>query len=114
MYKVSVYWKENLISEINVDDKKVTFRNYNIVAEVFLPFGRRKFATYNDLMEFYESRCFPKERVNCAEILKHLGLDTYEPELICRKTHGIQNDDYIWLQFSDEKQVKYNDIKFRD
>ena len=45
---------------------------------------------------------------------KTLGLDYYDPELICRKTHGVQFDDFTWIQFSDEPQVNYNDIKLRD
>ena len=73
-----------------------------------------KYATYEDLMEFYEERCFPRERANCKTVLKSIGLDYYDPELICRKTHGQQFDDFMWIQFSDEPQVEYKDIKLRD
>lgn len=65
------------------------------------------------LEEFYEERCFPKERANCKEILRTLGLDCYESELICRKTHDLQFDDFLWLQFSDETQVCWDDIRMR-
>ena len=112
-YNIKVYSKEELISEIYVRGSSVNFKNYGYPA-VMLPFGIRTSATYNDLMDFYESRCFPRERANCKEILHNLGLDYYEPEMICRKTHGLQFDDFIWLQFSDEPQVRYKDIKMRD
>lgn len=77
-------------------------------------FGVRTSVTYEDLIESYEDRCFPRERANCKTVLKSIGLDYYNPELICRKTHGQQFDDFIRIQFSDEPQVEYKDIKLRD
>lgn len=112
-YVVEVYLKEDLISKIFVNNYNVTFENY-IKNPLWLPFGVKKKVTLNDLEEFYEERCFPRERVNCKELLRDLGLDCYEPELICRKTHGLQFDDFLWLQFSDEKKVTYQEIKLRD
>ena len=112
-YVVEVYLKEDLISKIFVNNHNVTFENY-IKNPLWLPFGIKKTVTLNDLEEFYEERCFPRERVNCKELLRDLGLDCYEPELICRKTHGVQFDDFLWLQFSDEKKVTYQEIKLRN
>lgn len=112
-YSFKVYVKEKLISEVFVDGNNVSFKNYSDFY-LFLPFGVKESATYEDLMEFYEDRCFPRERANCKEILHNLGVDFYDPELICRKTHGLQFDDFIWLQFSDEPQVRWEDIKLRD
>lgn len=113
MYNVKVYNKEDLVSEITVDREEVSFKNYSDLV-IILPFGIKETANYDDLMEFYESRCFPKARVNCKQVLRSLDLDFYDPEMICRKTHGQQFDDFIWLQFSDEPQVRYKDIKMRD
>lgn len=112
-YDIKVYSKEELVSEIYVRGSSVTFKNYNYPA-VMLPFGIRTSATVDDLEEFFEERCFPRERANCKDLLRRLGLGCYEPELICRKTHGLQFDDFIWLQFSDEPQVRWEDIKLRD
>jgi hypothetical protein len=112
-YFVKVFYKKELISEIEVKGTSVSFKNY-IDDPVWLPFGVDTSADINRLEEFYEDRCFPRERVNCKELLHDLGLDCYEPELICRKTHGLQFDDFIWLQFSDEPQVCWDDIKMRD
>lgn len=111
-YSVKVYCKEDLVSEIFIKGNSVTFKNYSDFV-CWLPFGVNTSATVNDLEEFYEERCFPRERVNCKDILRNLGLDCYEPELICRKTHGVQFDDFIWLQFSDEPQVTFEDIRMR-
>lgn len=113
LYSVKVYEKDKLVSEIFVNGNSVSFTNYSDDI-LSLPFGVRDNVTYSDLLEFYEDRCFPRERANCKDVLKRLGLDYYDPELICRKTHGLQFDDFTWLQFSDEPQVCYQDIKLRD
>lgn len=112
-YDVKVYMKEDLVSEIHVRNSSVTFENKDYLP-IWLPFGVKTSATLDDLEDFYEDRCFPRERANCKELLHRLGLDCYEPELICRKTHGLQFDDFIWLQFSDEPQVCWSEIKLRD
>jgi hypothetical protein len=113
-YTLEVYMQDHLTSRVEVSKTgEITFTNFTDIA-VFLPFGVNKTATMKDLQKFYEDRCFPRERVNCDEILKDLGLDCYDPERICRITHGQQFDDFIWLQFSDEPQVEYKDIKLRD
>lgn len=112
-YNVSVYFKEDLLSVINVDGESVTFENFSDLIP-FLPFGVRDFASYADLVEYYEDRCFPRERANCKQVLKGLGIDYYDPEMICRKTNGVQFDDFVWLQFSDEPQVCWEDVKLRD
>lgn len=112
-YTVKVFNAEELVCEIFVDRSVVTFKNYSTNV-MFLPFGKLEEAGYSDLKEYYKSRCFPEDRANCMELLKRFSLSHYDPELICRKTHGQQFDDFIWLQFSDEEQVSYQDIKLRD
>lgn len=112
-YNFKVYFKEELLSEVFVNGESVSFVNYSDKI-LFRPFGVREKATYQDLLDFYEDRCFPRDRANCKTVLKSIGLDYYDVELICRKTHGLQFDDFVWIQFSDEPQVSWNDIKLRD
>lgn len=115
MYSFKTYLKERLTCEVFVDDNKnVRFINHLKDQPCWVPFGIKTEVTYKDLLEFYEERCFPRERANCKTVLKSLGLDYYDPELICRKTHGLQFDDFLWIQFSDEPQVRYEEIKLRD
>lgn len=112
-YDIDYFYRDELLTSIHVRGSSVTFENHS--DEILLiAFGIRKEVTYEDLIEFYESRCFPRERVNAKALLRGLGLDYYDPELICRKTHGQQFDDFMWMQFSDEPQVRYEDIKLRD
>ena len=113
-YTVKVYNQTKLITEITVQGGNVSFKNYaDGVDKIWQPFGEKEIATYEDLQEYYEDRCFPRERENADDILKRLDIPFYDGELICRKTHGTQFDDFCWLQFSDEPQVTYEDIRLR-
>ena len=112
-YEVKVYMVEDLICTIKVEGNYVSFELHKDVLPVFRPFGVKTDVDIEDLEEFYEERCFPRERVNCKELLNLLDVPCYEPELICRKTHGLQFDDTIWLQFSDEPQVTWEEIRMR-
>lgn len=112
-YDVSYFFKESLLTSIHVRGHEVTFENHSDDI-MLIAFGVRSHVTYADLLEFYEDRCFPRERENAKDLLHGLGLDYYDPELICRKTHGMQFDDFMWMQFSDEPQVSYAGIKIRD
>ena len=112
MYTIDVYNEETLISTITVDGVSVSVVNFSDII-LLRPFGVRDEVSYKDLESFYLDRCFPQDRPNCKEILKNFGLDYYDPELICRKTHGQQFDDFMWLQFSDEPKVSYSDIRLR-
>lgn len=111
-YSFKVYFKEDLMAEVWVKGSSITFKNYG-TNPVWLPFGVHEKATPKLLDEFFEDRCFPRERVNCKQLLRTLGIDCYEPESICRKTHGVQFDDFLWIQFSDEPQVTFESIRLR-
>lgn len=69
--------------------------------------------TMKDLMAFFETRCFPKERDNTDKLLKSLGLTVYNPYLICMKTRGRLWDDFYWIRFRGDT-VTYDEIKLRD
>ena len=113
-YSFKTYWKDMLTSEVTVTQDGISFKNH-IDNPIMIPFGVRTSATFDDLEEFFEDRCFPRERVNCKDILRRLGLDCYEPELICRKTHGMQFDDFLWIKFdNDDSGLCWDDIKLRD
>ena len=112
-YTLTIYNKMDKVCDIVVNTSGLTYTTYTD-NPINLPFGVNKTPTLKDLDEYFEERCFPRERENCKQILQALDIPTYEPELICRKTHGLQFDDFLWLQFSDEPQVTYDEIKLRD
>lgn len=112
MYQFEYYMEDNLLCKVYVGNIiSIEIIDKSIPA-VFLPFGiKTDNITMQDLDDFYESRCFPKERGNCRELLKALDVDYYEPELICRKTHGLQYDDMCWIKFdTDRKDLSFKDI----
>lgn len=113
-YVVTVYNKNDLCAKITVGNvgAPVYCENYTKVWH-HLPFGGRERVDYSELLRFYKDRCFPEERANCKEVLRSLGLCHYDPEAICRKTHGYQFDDFMWFNFSDEEPVTFDDIKLR-
>ena len=113
-YSFKTYWRDTLTCEVWVKNGEVTFKNY-VDNPIMIPFGVSTEANLDDLEEFFEERCFPRERANCKELLRDLGLDCYEPELICRKLHGLQFDDFMWIKFdNDPESLCWNDIKLRD
>lgn len=65
------------------------------------------------VIDYFESRCFPKTRRNVTELLETLGLSSYSPLSIVKKTHGVIFDDYIWLRFAGEESLRYEDVGIR-
>jgi len=99
--------------EVDFAARKIKYQTYteNIYA---LPFGNKMNPNMIDLNRFFESRCFPKERRNWRQLLDDLGLDTYDPLEIVKKTHGRQLEDYCWIRFEGEELDYDTDIKLRD
>ena len=54
------------------------------------------------IYEFLESRCFPRDRVDCKMILEKMGLDTYNVEKILRKNYGAMLRDFPYLIMGDQ------------
>ncbi len=110
----TTYWRDIPTCHVVVHGLDVQFENFTD-NPIRLPFGVRtqEEVDRDCVEEYFEERCFPRELANCKDLLQRLGLDCYEPELICRKTHGQQFDDFCWIQFADEPQVTYEEIKLR-
>lgn len=77
---------------------KIEFDN-KATDPVLLPFGVRTSATMDDLDRFFESRCFPRTRANCKQILESGSIPYYCPSIIVRKTEGRVSDDEFWIRF---------------
>lgn len=111
---IEVYSRETLISTmyVNYADKSIRIENYSD-DWLLLPFGKNLNPNWSDYEYMLSQRVFPRERGNCKLLLKIYGLDTYDPDAICRKSHGVMNSDYIWFKYPGEK-VTFNDVKMRD
>lgn len=83
---------------IDVDDsnRTVKIKNYDNRPQ-FRAFGVNESPSYEDYLEFLESRCFPESRDKMKLILKDLDLPFYDPFLIVSKTKGRMAEDDFWL-----------------
>lgn len=107
--------KNDVASDVTVDYESGRVTCVNYTSDIYdTPFGVLKYPTINDFEEFLESRCFPKERRNCKQLLDDVGLINYSPLLIVQKTHGVQLEDYSWIKFKGEELDYEKDIKLRD
>lgn len=85
--------------------KKVIVKNFT--DDVILrPFGVNENPTYKDLEDFMESRCFPRTRGNCRELLEKIGLDNYDPFEIVKINHGNCKEDNLYIECT-EGVVEY-------
>lgn len=62
-------------------------------------FGNNDDVTYADVLDFFESRTFPRNRENIDEILGQMGLSCYDPYRMCLVTKGKMAEDGCWIEF---------------
>lgn len=113
LVKFKTYWKDELCSYIEYN-KSTNYIKYEAYVDnpMHLPFGVLKNPTLTHLDRFFQSRCFPEARTRKKQMLRCICVDHYDPELIVRKTHGLQAEDFMWLEF-DGEHLSYDDIKVR-
>lgn len=69
-------------------------------------------ADYKKLEEFLCSRLPDRRRKDMDRILKNYGLTYFNPYDMCRKSHGRNMTDFVWIKYDDE-ELKFNDIRLR-
>ena len=92
-------YKDKKCTLIDVDEmnQKVEIKNY-VRNPVFRAFGNNLTPTYDDYLEFLESRCFPRTRDKIKIELDRIGVPFYDPYLIVEKTEGRMGEDDFWIQ----------------
>lgn len=97
--RMNYMYKEELCTTIDVDfmHKKVYVENQtdNILHRAF---GVVQDPDWERFEEFLESRCFPRSRANLKEILRDIGVDSYDPLQIIEKTGGRMAEDKQWIE----------------
>lgn len=120
-----VMFKDLTMAEVSIPTKKQCFNNqvYTVYDNpvkvkrhlrkpvIAQPF-HSDMVSLHAIYEFLESRCFPRDRVDCKMILEKMGLDTYDVVKIVRKTHGAMLQDFTWIRFKDEN-LKWSDVDVR-
>lgn len=92
-------WKDELCTSIYVDFEKKTVRIQNFTDDLLhRAFGVIENPNWQEFLEFMESRCFPRTRMQVEKVLEDMGLNFYDPLLIIEKTQGRMSDDYLWIK----------------
>lgn len=108
--KFEVLYKDTVTASVEIDGNKAHIQRFDDCPMHYLfPFGEMDLY---GVLEILEGRCFPRNRVNAADLLHKLGLKSYQPLDIIRKTHGLMRNDYVWIRFEGER-INYDDIKIR-
>ncbi|MFC9709398.1 hypothetical protein ACFTRD_14725 [Paenibacillus sp. NPDC056933] len=96
---------DRVIAKVKLDYRNQTvevWQDHNVLP-VFLPFPNKSKVTVGDVLDYFESRCFPRTRHHADKILQSLGLNDYVASEIVKQTHGVLYDDYVWIRFSNEE-----------
>lgn len=108
-----IYSKNELIADVYIDTRtmKVDLKQYSKYNHLRMFLNDE--ITVEEVLDWLQDRCFPETRANCKELLKMLGLKTYDVIDITKITHGLMMDDYIWIKWLGE-DISYDQIKIRD
>ena len=111
IYDFSVYFKDELVSDVHIDTEKNETSIKRYVLGPKQPFMCDRQDIYY-IYDFLESRCFENGRPDLPKILAAHGLTENNPYEWCRKTHGVMYNDFWWIKFPVET-IKWDDVKVR-
>lgn len=97
--KIEIFHKNERLSVIEVTDTCILCHREK--SSVFNPFHSDTLSS-DDLNAFLKSRVFDPTRPDASELLAALGLSSFVPLEIAKKTHGILMSDNLWLRFDNE------------
>lgn len=101
---LSCYSGDTLCARIAADKTEQMVCIENLATDYLkLPFGNNKNPIWEDYQHFLEDRCIPKTRAGLQEYLEAIGVDSYEPLEIIRKTQGRMAGDDLWLTVEELK-----------
>ena len=84
----------------------VSLRNEG-VPQYYLPLnlfiGDKREVPLVDVVVWAKKRIFPKNRMDCKEILKLMGLPDYNAWEIVKRTNACLMEDPYWLRFSEDE-----------
>lgn len=90
---------------VSADRQTVKYKNYKYQNEPILTvFGMKQSPTWDDVLSFFERRCFPRERSDIKDILKYCHLKEYDPEALVRFFKGRAEQDDCWIEFIEDNQ----------
>lgn len=108
---------DKIIAKVHVDWKaqKATVKQFS-EDKLKIPFpflGSEGELNSSKVLKYFKSRVFPETRFDMKQLLEGLGVNSYSPLSIVKKTHGVLFDDYIWIRFAGEDNLRYEDVGSR-
>lgn len=102
LIKFEFYDGEVLCTKIFADftDETLSVENKteNIVKTAF---GKNETPSWQDFQNFLEERCVPKSRSGIREYLETIGVESYKPLEIIKKTNGRMAEDNQWIRLEE-------------
>jgi len=82
------------------DKQQVRVENYNDVPIYKTVFGLRE-PSIENLLDFFEDRCFDKGRQDLPELNRSLGIthDMYNAAEVVKVTNGKTTEDFQWIKW---------------
>lgn len=102
-------WKDEVWSQVEYSRGKINVIVYSshVLAN---PFEGIKYLNKEALESFLESRCFSKANGACKLLLSQLGLEFYNVHDIIEITHGVCVEDFNWIRFKGEENLKWENV----
>lgn len=98
LLKLCYYNVDNLCTVIYADFSDETVKSENFTDNIVkTAFGNNPLPSWEDFLGFLEERCIPRGRAGLREYLDAIGVDSYEPLEIIKKTEGRMAEDNQWL-----------------
>ena len=102
LMKFELYNRDELCTIIYADftDKTLSVKNTteNIVKTAF---GKNDTPIWLDFQRFLEERCVPESRSGIREYLEAIGVESYDPLEIIKKTSGKMSEDDQWIKWEE-------------
>lgn len=101
---ISCYSGSLLCARIAADETTRSVRVEDLVTDFLkLPFGNNNNPSWKNYLDFLEDRCIPKTRAGLRKYLEAIGVESYEPLEIIKKTQGRMAEDDTWLIMEEVK-----------
>lgn len=95
------------------DDRKEYILRENIPRKYIPPglFENLKSEHSEIVIEYFCSRVFPRERTDCKQVLKTLGLRRYDPWLIVKANNATLPTDSWWMKINPTDNYYDNTVR---
>ena len=108
IHNFTLMWRDEPTADLKISGDDVILERYTTNPAKQLFYADR--ISLFELGEILTTRCWEENRSGIDELLNLIGLDTYDPYAIVRRTHGLMAQDPIWFRFEGEK-LTYREVR---